>query len=1680
MVKQSDGGWRMCVDFTDINKACPKDCYPLPEIDWKVESLSGFRLKCFLDAYKGYHQIQIAEGDEDKTAIFTGEGVFWRNLEAYVSDMVIESTSEEEMLADIKETFEKFCSINMKLNPKKCSFGVEEGPFLGHLITNLNGKIAALSCFLSKGVERSLLFFKVLKSCTYEKTYNGYREAEASLQDMNKFIEILPSLTTPVQGKVLMMYLTASTESISAALFAKREEEQVHIHFVSRVLQGAKLNNPGMEKLILALVHAAMRLQRYFQANMITVLINSPIKQTLMKPEKSRRVAKWTIELGEHDIVFQERGDETPKDFLIEVPLEDNKKEAEEKADTNPTKTELSCEWKLCTDIVASFDGFGAGLMTPREKTILIPYALDSKQQTTKKNTKHYWPGYEYHKRWKLQAWQLMMYPLLCMGIHHTKPYTLRGGTSTKLEQRSDSQTHVLHLHQGLPAKIEIVPGFVEANYESLKSLFRNRRRQMCNNDIRIKLEYFSEDYNEEREMEPRPEPTRAATPPFRVASPRPRRRGERTVGFECDQSRGESKVKRNTEGGRTLEEAPRGNGGQSLNLPPLLAAYLGRGENGQPLKSSLTSVYRGQALPNNIGGNLPPNGDVLNPIGLVTPFVCWIEDLLLLYGLKMPSHIDSYDGKGDLYNFLHLFEGAIRMQKWLLPVACHMFTYTLKNSAKIWWNSQKASSIIDYEDLKAKFRSHFSQQKKFTKTHLAVHNIKQRESKSTRAFITIYIDDTLHILGLHENQRILSFVHGLRTRSLVEHLSTDLPSTYKGLIENTYTWVKEKEVATNGASSDQRDSFESLSMSPKEILATEKAARNFEPLPKMFKSKRSRDMSKYCHFHEDYVHYTNDCRHLRTQIQEVVKSGQLLHLVKGIKKERTKSSDTPRGESKKDKGTTPAEAPMLMVNNAPVIIEAKIFGRKVGQVYMTNKSSCEIIYEHCFEKLNPTIKATKVDLKTPLVGFSRERSWSIGEVPLEITIRDAPLSRTKTLNFIIVRSHSSHNMLLGRTAMQRMGIVVLTIYGTINFIPKKGSELYFWQIKLMKERRGPERYLPQTRKGSSVASTLRKKFIINDKYRDQTVTIEKQLPEHFKKELQNLLRSNADVFAWIHADMTGIPRTIMVEGKPFNTKHKLNEYNHVKPIKQNKRDRLENRIPLRVPFKVLPGRLQGLPSNPNGRRRRRQNSLLRKRRSLLLQKMLFGLKNAGATYQRLVDKVFSHQIGRNLKAYVDDMVIKSTSEKEMLKDIQETFERFRSINMKLNQKKCSFGVEEGPFLGHLITKQGIKANPSKVKAVTDLDQPRTLKDIQSLNGKLAALSRFLFEYAKRSLAFFKVLKGCKDKKSIQWTTKADKALEKMKKLVQALPTLTAPRAGETLTIHLAALKESINVVLPAKRNEGRAPIYFVSRVLQGAELNYPALEKLVLALVHTSIRIQRYFQAYTITVLTNTPIKQMLTGPEKTIPFEDNEKKEKPKEVPDSSSKWRLYTDGASNSEGSGAGLMLIDPKGKEYTYALLFEFETMNNETEYKSLLAGLRIVHEIEIAKVAIFLDSQLLVNQIKGTYTAKQTSIKYYLQKFKILLRGFEEYTVEHVRRNQNKKSDALSKLASMTFEHLTKEVLVKILTKRLIEEKEVLKVDMQERKSWMDPIHEYLLSGLLPEDTKEARKIRIQEPQYSLI
>ncbi|GJQ93085.1 reverse transcriptase domain-containing protein [Tanacetum coccineum] len=161
------------------------------------------------------------------------------------------------------------------------------------------------------------------------------------------------------------------------------------------------------------------------------------------------------------------------------------------------------------------------------------------------------------------------------------------------------------------------------------------------------------------------------------------------------------------------------------------------------------------------------------------------------------------------------------------------------------------------------------------------------------------------------------------------------------------------------------------------------------------------------------------------------------------------------------------------------------------------------------------------------------------------------------------------------------------------------------------------------------------------------------------------------------------------------------------------------------------------------------------------------------------------------------------------------------------------------------------------------MTSPRTLREVQALNGKLAALGRFLAKSAEKSLPFFKTLKGCLNKKDFQWSTEAEMAFQELKNHLQSLPALTIPRSGETLVLYLAAAAEAISAVLLTNRGNVQKPIYFVSRALQGAEVNYPILEKVALALVHATRGLCRYFQAHSICVLTDQPIRQVLLKPE-------------------------------------------------------------------------------------------------------------------------------------------------------------------------------------------------------------------------
>jgi len=190
---------------------------------------------------------------------------------------------------------------------------------------------------------------------------------------------------------------------------------------------------------------------------------------------------------------------------------------------------------------------------------------------------------------------------------------------------------------------------------------------------------------------------------------------------------------------------------------------------------------------------------------------------------------------------------------------------------------------------------------------------------------------------------------------------------------------------------------------------------------------------------------------------------------------------------------------------------------------------------------------------------------------------------------------------------------------------------------------------------------------------------------------------------------------------------------------------------------------------------------------------MPFGLKNAGATYQRLMDKVLAPMLGRNVRAYVDDMVVTSHERGQHAADLEELFATTSKYHLKLNPEKCVFGVEAGKFLGFMLTERGIEANPDKCAAIIAMRSPTSVKDVQQLNGRMAALSRFVSAGGEKDHPYFQCLKR---NSRFAWTDECEAAFLKLKEYLATPPVLCKPRAGVPLRLYFTVTEWAISSVL--------------------------------------------------------------------------------------------------------------------------------------------------------------------------------------------------------------------------------------------------------------------------------------------
>jgi hypothetical protein len=274
MVKKANGKWRMCIDFTDLNKACPKDEFPLPRIDTLVNAAASSELMSLLDCYSGYHQIWMKREDEPKTSFITPSGTYCylrmpegfknvggsfsrmtakvlhsqigRNVLTYVDEIIVKSTKQENHIADLQETFANFRQAGLKLNPEKCVFGVKKGKFLDCLVSTkgieanpskieailwmeppstkkgaqrLPGRLASLNRFISRSAERNLPFFEILKSA---EVFQWGSAQQKAFEELKQYLIDLTTLTPPAPEAPLLLYVVASHSAVSAALVQEK------------------------------------------------------------------------------------------------------------------------------------------------------------------------------------------------------------------------------------------------------------------------------------------------------------------------------------------------------------------------------------------------------------------------------------------------------------------------------------------------------------------------------------------------------------------------------------------------------------------------------------------------------------------------------------------------------------------------------------------------------------------------------------------------------------------------------------------------------------------------------------------------------------------------------------------------------------------------------------------------------------------------------------------------------------------------------------------------------------------------------------------------------------------------------------------------------------------------------------------------------------------------------------------------------------------------------------------------------------------------------------------------------------------------------------------------------------------------------------------------------------------
>ncbi|KAG8498572.1 hypothetical protein CXB51_004858 [Gossypium anomalum] len=450
---------------------------------------------------------------------------------------------------------------------------------------------------------------------------------------------------------------------------------------------------------------------------------------------------------------------------------------------------------------------------------------------------------------------------------------------------------------------------------------------------------------------------------------------------------------------------------------------------------------------------------------------------------------------------------------------------------------------------------------------------------------------------------------------------------------------------------------------------------------------------------------------------------------------------------------------------------------------------------------------------------------------------------------------------------------------------------------------------------------------------------------------------------------------------------------------------------------------------------------------------MPFGLKNAGATYQRAMVNLFHDMMHKDIEVYVDDMIAKSRTEKEHIEVLRRLFLRLRKFQLKFNPVKCTFGARSRKLLGFVVSEKGIEVDSDMVRAIRELPLPRTQKEVRGFLGRLNYIARFISQLTEKCDSIFHLLRKHNQG---TWDEECQNAFEKVKQYLLNAPLLSPPSPDKLLILYLSVFSNSMGCVLGQHDESGKREkaIYYLSKKFIDCEMKYSPIEKLCCALIWNTWRLRQYMLYHTTWLISKLdPLKYMMESTALNgrmarwqillLEFDIvyvSQKAIKGSAVADflasraledyeplnfdfpneelmciamtEDSPWKLNFDGASNVVGNGIGAVLISPNGDHYPFTCKLDFDCTNNMAEYEACIMGLQVAIERGIRILEVYRDSALVIYQLRGEWETRDPKLINYRKVVLGLLKEFDDITFNYLPRDENQMADALVTLASM--------------------------------------------------------------------